>query len=93
MRVLASITVVLSVLMLGCDSGKVTELENKNKDLASQLVTKDKYIEEVTSTMNEIHDQLESAWWRRRSGAQPSSPRRAWASLRATPAPHRFFSG
>ena len=62
MRLLTMFALALSLLVLGCDNGKVTELQNQNKDLSNQIAAKDKYIEDVTSTMNEISNQLESAW-------------------------------
>jgi hypothetical protein len=43
----------------GCNQ---SELENKNKELQQQLAAKDQYIEEVTTAINEIHNQLESTW-------------------------------
>ncbi len=62
MRPLTWCAVILSLLVVGCDNGKISELESQNKDLSGQLAAKDKYIEDVTSTMNEISNQLESAW-------------------------------
>ncbi len=62
MRLSMTIVMALSLLVLGCNSDRIGELENQNKDLSSQLATKDKYIEDVTSTMNEISNQLENAW-------------------------------
>jgi hypothetical protein len=47
------------LLFIGCNQ---SELENKNKELQQQLAAKDQYIEEVTSAINEIHNQLESIW-------------------------------
>ena len=57
----ASYIVVITILLLftGCNQ---TELENKNKELQQQLAAKDQYIEEVSSAINEIHNQLESTW-------------------------------
>ena len=49
----------LLVILAGCGQ---SELENKNKELQKQLEAKDQYIEEVTSAINEIHNQLESTW-------------------------------
>ncbi|MEW5799283.1 MAG: hypothetical protein AB1728_09775 [Bacteroidota bacterium] len=49
-----------SVLYIGC--GNQEELENHNRMLAAQLASKDLMIEEVTTTVNEIHNALETAW-------------------------------
>lgn len=51
---------VASVLFVGC--GNQEELENRNRVLAAQLASKDLMIEEVTTTVNEIHNALETAW-------------------------------
>ena len=59
MRTTYLIGAVILLLLTGCNQ---SELENKNKELQSQLDAKDKYIEEVTSAINEIHNQLESTW-------------------------------
>lgn len=50
-----------------------SELENKNKELQKQLEAKDQYIEEVTSAINEIHNQLESTWAMENKVLQQSS--------------------
>jgi peptidoglycan hydrolase CwlO-like protein len=47
------------LVLTGCGQ---SELENKNKELEKQLQAKDQYIEEVSSAINEIHNQLESTW-------------------------------
>jgi len=52
--------IVVSLLAAGC--GKQEELENKNTELQRQLAMKDKFIEEVTASIDEIHDQLEHTW-------------------------------
>jgi peptidoglycan hydrolase CwlO-like protein len=59
MRTSFVIAVGLLVILAGCGQ---SELENKNKELQKQLEAKDQYIEEVTSAINEIHNQLESTW-------------------------------
>jgi hypothetical protein len=47
------------LVFTGCNQ---SELENKNKELQKQLDARDQYIEEVTSAINEIHNQLENTW-------------------------------
>jgi hypothetical protein len=59
MRTTFIVGAAILLLLTGCNQ---SELENKNKELQSQLDAKDKYIEEVTSAINEIHNQLESTW-------------------------------
>jgi hypothetical protein len=59
MRTTFVVGAAILLLLTGCNQ---SELENKNKELQSQLDAKDKYIEEVTSAINEIHNQLESTW-------------------------------
>lgn len=62
MRTVLICSVAFAFLMVGCDKGKLAELQNKNQELTKELAQKDQYIEDVTATMNEIHNQLESAW-------------------------------
>jgi DNA repair exonuclease SbcCD ATPase subunit len=50
----------LLLIFAGC--GKQNELEQQNKQLQQQLTEKDKFIEEVTSTINDIHNTIESTW-------------------------------
>ena len=47
------------LVIAGCGQ---SELENKNKDLEKQIAARDQYIEEITSAINEIHNQLENTW-------------------------------
>ncbi len=51
---------VLLLMFAGC--GKQNELEQRNKELQQQLAEKDKFIEDVTSTINDIHNTIESTW-------------------------------
>ncbi|MBI2429630.1 MAG: hypothetical protein HYV29_12715 [Ignavibacteriales bacterium] len=51
---------VVALIVAGC--GNQEELENRNRELAAQLASKDMMIEEVTTTVNEIHNALETAW-------------------------------
>jgi peptidoglycan hydrolase CwlO-like protein len=59
MRTSYFVVIALLLVLTGCNQ---TELENKNKELQQQLAAKDQYIEEVTTAINEIHNQLESTW-------------------------------
>ncbi len=72
MRIISVFVVALFVLA-GCDNGKQAELENQNKDLKAQLASKDQYIQDVTSTISEIHNQLEGAWSMERKVLRESS--------------------
>jgi uncharacterized phage infection (PIP) family protein YhgE len=59
MRTGLFVTIAFLLLFAGCNR---SELENKNKELQKQLDSRDQYIEEVTSAINEIHNQLEITW-------------------------------
>jgi hypothetical protein len=59
MRTSKIIAIAILLVFTGCNQ---SELENKNKELQQQLAAKDQYIEEVTSAINEIHNQLENTW-------------------------------
>ena len=54
--------VVVAAMLLAFTGCNKSELENKNKELQKQLDARDQYIEEVTSAINEIHNQLENTW-------------------------------
>ncbi|MBI3579747.1 MAG: hypothetical protein HY276_05465 [Ignavibacteriales bacterium] len=60
MRMIIGVLLMFSLIFAGC--GKQEELEQRNKELAQELQSKDKFIEEVTSNINEIHGALEAAW-------------------------------
>ncbi|MCX6142393.1 MAG: hypothetical protein NTZ35_04160 [Ignavibacteriales bacterium] len=59
MRTSYIVAIAILLVFTGCNQ---SELENKNMELQKQLQAKDQYIEEVTSAINEIHNQLESTW-------------------------------
>jgi hypothetical protein len=59
MRTNYLVAIAILLVFTGCNQ---SELENKNKELQQQLAAKDQYIEEVSSSINEIHNQLESTW-------------------------------
>lgn len=60
MRMIIGVSFVLWLIFAGC--GDRDELERRNKELAHELQLKDKFIEEVTSNINDIHEALEAAW-------------------------------
>jgi peptidoglycan hydrolase CwlO-like protein len=72
MRTSSIVTIALLLVFTGCNQ---SELENKNKELQQQLEAKDKYIEEVTSAINEIQNQLEITWAMENKVIQQSSAR------------------
>ncbi|MCX6134903.1 MAG: hypothetical protein NTU47_13910 [Ignavibacteriales bacterium] len=72
MRINFIVTLAVLLVFAGCGQ---SELENKNKELTKQLEAKDQYIEEVTSAINEIHNQLESTWAMENKVLQQSSAR------------------
>ncbi|MFA6540528.1 MAG: hypothetical protein WCT99_02915 [Bacteroidota bacterium] len=49
-----------ALIIAGCS--QQDELEQKNKEMEAQLASKDRFIEEVTSSINEINSTMESAW-------------------------------
>lgn len=59
MRIIIGVLFMLSLVLAGCGN---KELEQRNQQLAQELKSKDQFIEEVTTTVNEIHEALESAW-------------------------------
>jgi len=59
MRTSYIVAIAILLVFTGCSQ---SELEIKNKELQQQLAAKDQYIEEVTSAITEIHNQLESTW-------------------------------
>ena len=70
MRAKYILPIMMLVVFSACNQ---SELENKNKELQKQLEAKDQYIEEVTSAINEIHNQLESTWAMENKVLQQSS--------------------
>lgn len=57
-----TIGVLLAFALLVSGCGKSDELENQNRALQKEMAARDKYIDDVTSTIGEIHDQLDHAW-------------------------------
>lgn len=61
MRVIISVLVGLSLIVGGCNERKAeADLQNQNKELTAQLAAKDQFIDEMTSSMSQIHDRLEA---------------------------------
>ncbi len=56
------VAIVVLLAVVGCDNGKQQELESQNSQLKNELASRDQYIQDVTSTINDIHNQLEDAW-------------------------------
>ncbi|HTP12704.1 MAG TPA: hypothetical protein VMM37_03715, partial [Bacteroidota bacterium] len=57
-----SILALVLVGLVGCDNGEREKLESQNKLLQDELVSKDQYVQDITSTISEIHNQLEDVW-------------------------------
>jgi len=72
MRAISIVIVALPLLIVGC--GKQAELENQNRELRTQLAAKDQYIEEVTSTISDIHKQLDQAWSMEKKVVKQTTP-------------------
>ena len=63
MRTTLMVLMIALLSVLGCtDKREREELARKNEDLAKQLASRDRFIEDVTGTINEIHDNLEATW-------------------------------
>ena len=60
MRTILFLIAIVPLLFVGC--GKQAELENQNEGLKRQMAAKDQYIDEMTSTINDVHSQLENVW-------------------------------
>jgi uncharacterized protein (DUF3084 family) len=75
----SALSVIVAFILFGC--GNKEEMENRNRDLTLQLASRDQMIEEVTATVNEIHNALENAW-----AVEKNVVREAGASETGTPA-------
>ena len=63
MRTIISCATIITFLLIGCGkSAEQTELEKKNAELTQDLATKDHFIEDITGTINDIHNKLETTW-------------------------------
>ncbi len=58
-RFMMVVAVLTAAILVGCDN---KEFEKRNQELSRELATKDAFIEEVTSTINEINDRLDKSW-------------------------------
>ncbi len=61
-NITVSILALVLVGFVGCDNGERDRLEAQNQSLKNELASKDQYVQDVTSTINEIHNQLEDVW-------------------------------
>jgi hypothetical protein len=63
MRSAIVVLITLSLAIAGCGkSAEQIEIEKQDAQLKQDLASKDRFIEEVTSTINDIHNKLESTW-------------------------------
>jgi hypothetical protein len=66
MRNLIIVSAIGVLTLLGCADEKAQQekdqLQKKNDELASQLIARDKFIDDVTAMINDIHENLEATW-------------------------------
>ena len=63
MRTTIALLVVFSFIMAGCGKSKEQiEMENQITKLKEEIASKDRFVEDVTSTINDIHNKLETTW-------------------------------
>jgi DNA repair exonuclease SbcCD ATPase subunit len=63
MRTTIGFIIAFSFIIVGCGkSPEQTELERQNAQLKQELASKDRFVEDVTSTINDIHNKLENTW-------------------------------
>lgn len=63
MRTTSFILVAFWVIVAGCEKPEEqTELEKRNSELQEQLASRDQFIEDISSTINEIHDKIGTVW-------------------------------
>ncbi len=79
-----------AMLLAGC--GNQEELEQRNNELMRELASKDRFIEDVTSTINEIHNSLENAWAMERGVVQQTASGEGSTSLTAAELKDRILS-
>ncbi len=56
------ILLIAGVLVLAGCGKKESEAEKRNLELQAELTARDQFIEEVTASIHEIHDKLETVW-------------------------------
>ena len=61
MRTTICLMAVASLLLAGCEKPN-EELAQRNNELQQQMTAKDEFINEVTSTLSDIHNRVEAAW-------------------------------
>ena len=63
MRTTIGFIIVFSFILVGCGkSPEQIEIERQNAQLKQDIASKDRFVEDVTSTINDIHNKLESTW-------------------------------
>jgi hypothetical protein len=63
MRTNIAFLIAFSFIVAGCGkSSEQIELEKQNADMKKELATKDSFIEDITSAINDINVKLESTW-------------------------------
>ena len=63
MRTTIGIIIAFAFIISGCGkSPEQTEIERQNAQLKQELASKDRFVEDVTSTINDIHNKLENTW-------------------------------
>lgn len=61
MRSIHILLVAVVIVLSGCGK-KESEAEKRNLELQAELAARDQFIEEVTGSIHEIHDKLETVW-------------------------------
>lgn len=63
MRTTIGFMILFFFILAGCGkSPEQTEIERQNAQLKQELASKDRFVEDVTSTINDIHNKLENTW-------------------------------
>jgi hypothetical protein len=63
MRTTIAFLIAFSFIIAGCGkSREQIEMEKQNAQLKQELASKDVFVEDVTSAINDIHNKLESTW-------------------------------
>ncbi len=63
MRSTIAVFLILLLTLAGCGkSPEQIEMEKQNAQLKQDIASRDRFVEDVTSTINEIHNKLEGAW-------------------------------
>ncbi len=68
-----NVWLVIAGIMMVAGCGNQEELEQRNNELSRELASKDRFIEEITTTVNEIHTSLENAWAMERGVVQQAA--------------------